>query len=150
MARSLAITLILQRKGRALDASAKNLNAMRRRFNAEDRALLDQLTDSRSQISRFVFGGPQRMTIEQYRDRIKMLEDQAEKFEAEVSRRSNEFRAQSLPVTLAAVQMAIPADAALVEYAAYRPFNARAAKDDDAYGQPRYVAYVVRREGEVQ
>src|SRR5262249_5771065 len=66
------------------------------------------------------------------------------------SLRSAEFRAQSLPVALAAVQSAIPADAALIEFASYRPFNAKAIKDDDAYGQPCYVAYVMRRQGEIQ
>ena len=112
--------------------------------------LLDQLTDTRSQIARLVLDGPQRMTAEQYRDRIKSLEDQAEKFEAEISRSSDEFRAQSQPITLEAVQAAIPDDAALIEFASYRPFNPKAAKDDEAYGRPRYVAYVLRRQGEIR
>ena len=149
-ARDLAATLILQRKGRALDATSESLNALRSRFDAADRALLDQLTNSRSQIARLALDGPRRMTAEQYRDRIKTLEDQAEGLEAEISRRSGEFRARSLPVTLAAVQAAIPHDAALIEFASYRPFNPRAAKEGEAYGRSRYVAYVLRRQGEVQ
>jgi len=149
-ARDLAATLILQRKGRALDATSESLNALRSRFDAADRALLDQLTNSRSQIARLALDWPRRMTAEQYRDRIKTLEDQAEGLEAEISRRSGEFRARSLPVTLAAVQAAIPHDAALIEFASYRPFNPRAAKEGEAYGRSRYVAYVLRRQGEVQ
>src|SRR6266540_4261598 len=96
---ALAATLILQRKGRALDATSQNLNALRSRFNAEDQALLDRLTETRSQLARLVLGGPQKMTAEQYQARIKDLEDQADKDEADISRRSDEFRAQSLPVT---------------------------------------------------
>ena len=92
--RDLAATMILQRKGRALDATSQNLNALRGRFNAEDQALLDRLTETRSQIARLVLNGPQNMTIEQHRDRIKALEDQADKDEADISRRSDEFRAQ--------------------------------------------------------
>jgi CHAT domain-containing protein/Tfp pilus assembly protein PilF len=149
-ARDLAAILILQRKGRALDAISETLNALRRRFNPEDQALLDQLTDAHSQVARLVLGGPQNMTYEQYRERIKTLEDQAEQYEADISRRSSEFRAQALPITLAVVQAAIPADAVLIEFASYRPFDAKAAKDDKAYGQPRYVAYVLRHEGEIQ
>lgn len=149
-ARSLAATMILQRKGRALDATSESLNALRSRFDAEDRDLLDQLTDARSQIARLVLDGPQKLTNKQHRDRIKTLEDQVEKFEAEISRRSNEFRAQSLLITLAAVQAVIPTEAALIEFASYRPFNLKAAKEDEAYGQSRYVAYVVRRQGEIQ
>src|SRR6266508_4180004 len=149
VARSLAATLILQRKGRALDATSESLKTLRSRFNQEDRAALDKLTDARSQIARLVLDGPQRMNAGQYRDRVKTLEEQAERFEAEISRRSDKYRAQSLPVTLEAVREAIPDDAALIEFASYRPFNPKAAKDDEAYGQPRYVAYVLRRQGEI-
>ena len=147
---ALAATLILQRKGRALDASSESLNALRSRFNQEDRAALDMLTDARSQIARLILDGPRRMNAERYRDRVKTLEEQAEKFEAEISRRSDEFRSQSLPVTLEAVLASIPDDAALIEFASYRPFNPKAAKEDDAFGQPHYVAYILRRRGEIQ
>jgi CHAT domain-containing protein/Tfp pilus assembly protein PilF len=149
-ARNLAATIILQRKGRALDATSESFNALRSRFNAEDQALLDQLTDTRSQLAKLVLGGTQDMPPEEYRDRKKTLEEQAERYEAGISRRSNEFRALSLPITFAAVQAAIPADAALIEFVTYRPFNARATKDEEAYGQPRYVAYVLRHRGEIQ
>jgi CHAT domain-containing protein/ribosomal protein S7 len=149
LARVLAATVILQRKGRALDATSQNLNSLRSRFNAEDQALLDRLTETRAQIARIVLRGPQKMTTEQHQARIKALEDQAEKYEADISRRSDEFRAQSLPVTLEAVQAAIPADAALIEFATYRPFQAKATKVE-AYGQPHYVAYILRHNGEVQ
>src|SRR6266511_47528 len=95
VARSLAATLILQRKGRALDATSESLKTLRSRFNQEDRAALDKLTDARSQIARLVLDGPQRMNAGQYRDRVKTLEEQAERFEAEISRRSDKYRAQS-------------------------------------------------------
>jgi tetratricopeptide (TPR) repeat protein len=147
--RNMAATLILQRKGRTLDATSANLNALRSRLDREDQALLDRLTETRSQIARLVLGGPQRITAEQYQARIKELEDQAEKYMADISRRSNEFRAQNLPVTLETVRTAIPPDSALIEFATYRPFNAKATKSDEAYGQPRYVAYVLRYEGEI-
>jgi len=146
---ALAATVILQRKGRALDAISQNLNTLRSRFDAEDRALLDRLTETRSQIARLVLGGPQNMTIERHEARIKELEDQAERDEADISRRSSEFRAQYLPVTLEAVRAAIPPDSALIEFASYRPFNAKAIKRAEAYGQPRYVVYVLRREGKI-
>jgi len=147
---ALAATVILQRKGRALDATSQNLNALRSRFNAEDQALLDRLTETRSQIARLVLRGPQKMTVERHNAQIKELEDQADKYEVDISRRSDEFRAQYLPVTLEAVRAAIPPDSALIEFASYRPFNAKAIKGDEAYGQPRYVAYVLRREGGIE
>ena len=53
-------------------------------------------------------------------------------------------------MTLSAVQAAIPPHTALIEFAIYRPFDPRAEKNSDAYGKPRYVAYVISRQGEVQ
>jgi CHAT domain-containing protein/Tfp pilus assembly protein PilF len=148
-ARNLAATQILQRKGRALDATSQNLNSLRKRFNNEDQALLDRLTETRSQIARLVLSGPQELTAEQHEARIKELEAQANKDEADISRRSDEFRAQFAPVTLEAVRAAIPADSALIEFATYRPFDAKFTKVDKTYGQPRYVAYVLSHDGEI-
>jgi CHAT domain-containing protein/lipopolysaccharide biosynthesis regulator YciM len=149
-ARSLAATIILQRKGRVLDAASQNLNALRSRFNAEDQALLNRLTKTRAEIAGLVLGGPQNMTAEQHQARIKELKDQAYKDEADISHRSKEFLAQSLTVTLEAVQAAIPPDSALIEFATYRPFNAYAKRNAEDFGQPRYVAYVLRHGEEIQ
>jgi CHAT domain-containing protein/Tfp pilus assembly protein PilF len=149
-ARDLAATMILQRKGRALDATSENLNALRGRFDSEDQALLDQLTNKRSEHAKLIFGGARDLTAEQYSGRIKELEDEAERYETEISRRSNEFRAQSLPVTLGAVQAAIPVGTALIEFGSYYPFDAKAVKNSDAYGPPHYVAYILRPDGEIQ
>jgi CHAT domain-containing protein/Tfp pilus assembly protein PilF len=149
-ARKLAATMILQRKGRALDATSQNFNALRSRFNPEDQELLDRLKETHSQIARMVLSGPQRMSSERHQARIKELEDQAEKDAANISRRSDEFRALFAPVTLEAVRAAIPLDSALIEFASYRPFNAKAVMNDETYGQARYVAYILRRGGEIE
>jgi CHAT domain-containing protein/Flp pilus assembly protein TadD len=149
VARRLALALILQRKGRALDATSESVNSLRGRLNAEDQALLDRLAQTRSQLARLILRGLQKMTAEQYRGQIKELEDQAERYETDISLRSSEFRTQSLHVTLEAVQAAIPADAALIEFATYHPFKAKATKVE-AYGQPRCVAYILRHNGEIQ
>ena len=147
-ARSLAATTILQRKGRVLDATSDGLGALRRRFNAQDRALLDRLKETNAQLARLVLGAPQRISPAERRKQIKALEEQKEELEAEISSRSAEFRAQSQPVTLDPVQSAIPGNAALIEFFGYRPFNAKYARPDEHFGQPRYVAYVLRRQGE--
>jgi CHAT domain-containing protein/Tfp pilus assembly protein PilF len=149
-ARSLAATIILQRKGRVLDAMSDSIEALRRAASPQYRALFDQLKDIRSQQARLVFGGLQRTTPAEYQSQIRNLAEQAEKLEDEISRRSDRFRAEYQPVTLAAVQSAIPARAALIEFYSYHPFNAKSAKPAEAFGQPRYVAYVLRQQGEVQ
>ena len=50
-------------------------------------------------------------------------------------------------MTLEAVQAAIPADAALIEFAAYRPFDPAIDSVNAAFGKLRYAAYVVHRTG---
>src|SRR6266508_2872938 len=149
-ARSLAATTILQRKGRVLDAMSDSIEARRRAASPQDRDLFDQLKDIRSQQARLVFGGLQRTTPAEYQNQIRNLAEQAEKLEDEISRRSDRFRAKYQPVTLAAIQSAIPARAALIEFYSYHPFNAKSARPAEAFGQPRYVAYVLRQHGEAQ
>src|SRR5262249_48680030 len=84
-ARDLALTAILQRKGRALDAMSDSVEALRRAASPQDRALFDQLKDVRSQQARLVFGGLQRTTPAEYQNQIRNLAEQAEKLEDEIS-----------------------------------------------------------------
>jgi CHAT domain-containing protein len=138
----------LQRKGRALDATADVIAALRRHALPEDQRLIDQLAEARARLSRATLAGPGREGIEKHRADLQALEEQVEKLEVELSQRSTEFRVQSMPVTIELVQKRIPAEGALVEYAAYRPFNPKAAKKDEQYGKAHYAAYVLRDQGE--
>jgi len=147
-ARRLALTTILRRKGRALDAMTDSIATLRRRLNGGDRALLDQYTGVRSQLATLTLGGRRSKKPAEYQAEIKALEDKVERLEAEISRRSAEFRAQSQPVTLEAIQAAIPAGAALVEFFSYRPVNLKYEKMDERFGEPRYVVYVLPNRGQ--
>ncbi|MEP7336667.1 MAG: CHAT domain-containing protein [Acidobacteriota bacterium] len=141
----LALTTVLQRKGRALDTMADDLAVLRRRATAEDRALLKQLQETRSELARLAFGGEQQIPRDQRQARIRQLEEQRDKLEAEASRRSTAFRPSAQPVTLDAVQAAVPANAALIEFVAYRAFNSRYTSIDEAFDASRYAAYVLRQ-----
>jgi CHAT domain-containing protein/tetratricopeptide (TPR) repeat protein len=149
-AASLAATTILWRKGRTLDAMSASFAALRQRFNPQDQALLHRLNDVTAQLARLVLGGPKRITPAEHRKEIKALEEEKETLEAEISRHSAEYRAQSRPITLAAVQAAIPTNAVLIEFASYQPFNAKAVGKEKEYGAPHYVVYLLRREGEIK
>jgi len=147
-ARGLALTTVLRRKARALDSLIDSLDALRRRATPEDRALLDQLRTTRRQIAQLVIRPlPQGMTRANQQTRLRTLNEQREKLEDQISRSSAEFRAQSQPVTQAAIQAAIPERAALVEFTAYRPYNPKFTKPADQFGAPRYAAYVLQRTG---
>ncbi len=145
----LALTTILRRKGRVLDALTDSLQAIRRRLNAEDRALLDQLAGTRSQLASLTFKGVENSSPEQVRHQIATMSAQEQKLENAIARRSAEFRNQNQSVTIEAVQNLIPADAALVEMVLYKPYNPQA-KQSEAFENPRYVAYILQPQGEPQ
>lgn len=145
-ARQLALTTVLRRKGRALDAMADSINALRRRLDPQDRTLLDQLTAARAALAGLALKSPDKGSAP-LAD-IRRLEEEVERLEAEVSARSAEFRAQAQPVTVNAVQAAIPRDAALIEFVSFRPFDPKYKKREDQFGARRYVAYVLRPHGE--
>lgn len=149
-ARDLAFTLVLQRKGRLLETATDDLSLLRRNLTAEEQTLLDRLQTARSQLARLVLNEPPKDKLDQYRAQVREREAQVETAEADISRRSARYRAQTQPVTLAAVQAAIPPDAALVEFVVWRPFDARATRTDQTWGTPRYAAYVLRQQGAAQ
>ncbi len=107
-ASELAALVLLQRKGRALDAMSETFASLRQRSSPEEQALLKQFNDVTAELGRLVLDGPQKMSVEEHKKRITELEEQKETLEAEISRRSAEFRAGSQPVTVAAIQSAIP------------------------------------------
>jgi CHAT domain-containing protein len=144
----------LQRKGRVLDAMSDSLGALRRRFNRQDQTLLDKLNETTTKLVGLVLEGAQDATPDERARAIKALEDEREKLEGEISRRSAGFYERRTSLTLASLQAAMPRDAALVEFAVHRPISPKAYEfitdrslDPNAVGEPRYVVYVVRTNG---
>jgi len=146
----LAALVILQRKGRVLDAMSGSLAALRERMQPEDLKLLDELSLTISQLAKLELGDRGPTPLDLHQRQLARLEEQKEKLESEISRRSSEFRAKSQTVTVPAVKAAIPRDAALVEFATYRPFDPKAQGNAEAYGSPHYIAYILRQQGEIR
>jgi CHAT domain-containing protein len=145
-ANTLAALVLLQRKGRVLDAMTDAIATLRQRSaDGAERGLLDQLGTTKTRLARVALNRPQDMAPREQQQLIKDLEEQKEKLEAEISDYNAEFRAGSQPVTLAGVQAAIPDRAALVEFAVFHPFDPKASTNNEAYGSPHYAAYVIRR-----
>src|SRR6266545_513965 len=142
----LAFTTWLRRKGRGLDAMADTIAVLRRRAAPEDQQLFDQLAEARSQLATLMLGNSGAVNPEVYRAQLNSITSKVEELEASLSARSAEFRTQSQPVTLAAVQSAIPADSALVEFAFYRPDKLLAGKQKP----PCYLAYLLAPQGRPQ
>jgi CHAT domain-containing protein/tetratricopeptide (TPR) repeat protein len=140
---NLAFTTLLRWKGRGLDAMINTIALLRRHATAEVQSLFDRLAEARSQLAtltlrKSAMAGP---GINQ--ERLRLLEEQVENLESELSFRSVEFRTQAQPVTLAAVQAVLPADSALIEFTVYTPQDFRTEKNK----HPRYLAYVLPAQG---
>ncbi|HKX27680.1 MAG TPA: tetratricopeptide repeat protein [Blastocatellia bacterium] len=139
----LAFTTLLRRKGRGLDAMADTVAALRRHVTPQNQELFDRLMAARSQLSALTLKESGSAKPDLYQTRIKPLEEKVEELEAELSSRSDAFRAQAKPVTLAAIQAALPPGGALVEFAVYTPWELRTRKNLP----PRYLAYLLTAQG---
>jgi len=148
-ARDLAFSVLLQRKGRGLDAMSGDMLALRDRLNADDRKLLDELGETDAKLAKLSLAGPGKTPRDDWQKQLADLGERREHLESAVSDRSAEFRAQSQPVTIASVRNTIPADAALIEFASFRTFDPKK-RETFAYGESHYVAYVLRNSGDVQ
>jgi CHAT domain-containing protein/tetratricopeptide (TPR) repeat protein len=146
-AAAMAATVLLQRKGRALDATTDTLSILRRHSDPQDQALLDQLKEATAQLALVALQGPQKQSLEEHRKTLQDLQERKEKLENAISHHNEVFRAQYQAVTLEAVQSAIPADSALVEFLTYSPYDPNAETTAQMYGDLRYAVYVLHRNG---
>lgn len=162
----LAFETILQRKGRILDFFTNSLQILRQRVDdSESQELLNDLSNVYSELAKLIYNQPDQLQIspEQYRVGIANFEAKAKELEDQLSRRSVEFRIQSQPVTIEAIQKLIPTDTALVEIVKYSPwypkinmlsritYNGNPLRVTEwHYGSPRYAAYVLTSSGEPQ
>ncbi len=144
----LALTTILQRKGRVLDVMADTFAAMRRRLSSDDRALFEELGGARAKLSAAVLHGPGGGSAEDHRKDTAELQERVQKLEEQLGARSPSWKQQETPATIERVQAALPDDAVLVEYFLYRA--RRAAGGAMRWGPPRYVAYTLTASGKVQ
>ncbi len=149
-ANEMALTNILQRKGRVLDAMADTLSVLRRRFDEKDRGLLDNLSETNAKLALLVLSETPRENPSEQGKQVGSLEEKRDQLENEISRRAAGFYEKSKPVTLEAVRQLIPEDAALVEFAVFQPYLKDAKNNTSDLGEARYVAYIVGRAGDVQ
>ncbi|MBX7222899.1 MAG: CHAT domain-containing protein [Blastocatellia bacterium] len=140
-----ALTVLLRRKGRALDALATSIETLRRQQNPEIQRLLDTYASLASQISLLSLRGPGERKPAEYLAQLRALEEQKEGLENEIGQRSKEFQAQIVPITLQGIQQQLPADAVLLEYGVYQPYDPKT----DTYGPARYAAYTLNQQGTI-
>ncbi|MBE8968722.1 tetratricopeptide repeat protein [Nostocales cyanobacterium LEGE 12452] len=145
----LALSTVLQRKGRILDVLTNSQQILRQRLDTKSQDLLTNLANTQTQLAHLFYNRPKTLPLKQYQTQVAQLETQAKQLEDQLSRRSQEFRTQSQAVNLESIQRLIPADAALVELVRYRPFNPKGSLDKP-FGKPRYAVYVLPAKGEAK
>ena len=144
---NLAFTALLRRKARGLDVMADTIATLRRNAEQQDRELFDKLKEALSQLAASSLEDPERVRPERYRNNLDSLKEKVEKLEAELSSRNDQFKDrcnQSKPVTLSAVQAALPANSALIEFAYFTPLDPKTEKTEP----PRYLAYLLAPQGQ--
>ena len=139
----LALTNILQRKGRSIDAMTDQMAMLRRRLNDADRDVLNQFSEARARLATMVLRG---VATDAQRQSVTALRSEIQRLEQAISTRSREFQIASRTATLGQIQEALPTGTALIEFVSYRPFFVRNARKT-AFGAPRYAAYVLRGDG---
>ncbi len=145
----LALTTILQRKGRILDLLSSSQQQLRQNLKPEEKTQFNRLSAARRQLANLTFNPPEKLSPEQYKTQIEQLDARIQTLEDQLSRRSAAFRTQTQPITLEALQRLIPTDTALVEFVVYQPFDPKA-PTDNRFGKPRYAAYILQSQGNPQ
>ncbi len=155
-AAELALTSVLQRKGRVLDAMSENMKSIRNRLDPGGQALLDELAETTSKLSQFVLNGPQEMSGADYQKKLAEFESKRESLERQISRQSGGFFEGGVSGSLDSIRTAVGHNAALIEFTVYRPIARKMFElsvDDHArptaFGEPHYAAFVIRPSGEI-
>jgi CHAT domain-containing protein/tetratricopeptide (TPR) repeat protein len=148
IAKHLAFTAILQRKGRILDLLANNQQLLRQHLDPKGQKLLSELSHRRSELATLFFN-PSKLSPEHDRVRFEEIDRQIKTLEDQLNRYSTQFRTQTQEEILEAVQQALLPNRALVELVQYRPFKPNYA-EDKGFAAPRYAAYILTAQGQSQ
>jgi CHAT domain-containing protein/lipopolysaccharide biosynthesis regulator YciM len=144
----LALTDVLHRQGRVLDATAATIQSIRPRL--KDRPDLQQLFDNLKttlqEQAALTNSKLSQKNPQEYKARYEALEQRGQNLEAQLSKQSAIFRQTVAPVKLEKIQALIPQDAALVHIVRYQPFNPKGGATK-RFGSPRYAAAILRSTG---
>lgn len=143
-----AARVALQRKGLVLDAIAHTFAQVRGTPSADDQALIDRLQTVRTEIAGVITPSPVAPRAAPDAARLARLKEDEERLETSLSYRGALQDPDLAPVTLESVQSALPAEAVLIELMQFRRFNPSRAGADDAWGESRYAALVLRSTNE--
>lgn len=144
-AATLALTTILRRKGRVLDAMSDIMATLRQHGNPQTEALFDSLAQKKSLLASLSLGKTN-LPPSLYPQTIRRLEEEIRQLETQLSAKSAQYRTLTQPITPQTVRQALPQDAVLVEYVIYQPINLKTLSPE----KPRYAVYLLHPDGSLQ
>ncbi|NJR65183.1 MAG: CHAT domain-containing protein [Leptolyngbyaceae cyanobacterium CRU_2_3] len=152
-AAELALTTVLRRKGRVLEAVTDTFQRLRQNLSSQDQPLLTELQAKQSQLAALIYGGIGGRSPDGYRAQVTELRSQIEILENTLSQRSAEFRVETQSVTVEAIAQQIPVNTVLIEWVQYQPLNFQTQPQNQLQNQwdePRYAAYLLDADGTIQ
>jgi CHAT domain-containing protein/Tfp pilus assembly protein PilF len=144
-ASKLALEQILRRKGRATEATNQNIETLRQRAKAEDLVLLDKLSEKKTLFSNISILGAGRQDPEEYKQKLKSLEEEIETLEQTISLNSAEFRSQNQVVSLENVRKSLDEKSLLIEFISYRPVDI----EKNRFQEKHYAVYILDSQGKI-
>ncbi|MEP7339784.1 MAG: CHAT domain-containing protein [Acidobacteriota bacterium] len=132
----LAFTTWLQRKGRLLDEMSQTASLLRGRLSPELMPLFNDLLNRQSQLARLATGLRDEKDVD---SQVAQLTQEIAQLQRGISTRSKTFRVQTQPVTLDAVQSALPEQAALLDFARIEPVDEQTKEPQSA----KYFVYIL-------
>ena len=121
---------------------------LRRTLDPAGQQLFDQLSAARAELARLAFQGPRNGAREAHETAMTTAAAEIERLERLLSQKGSAAAGETRTIGVADVQRLLPADAQLVEFVRYRPFDPRATKIAERFGLARFAAFVLRKEGE--
>ena len=146
-AAQLALTTILQRKGRILDLFTNLRDQLADDTMAIE--LLNDLTSTSTQLSNLTDNPAPDLLPEDYAAKLNRLQVQIDTLEGQLSQRSAEFAELTNSPSLADIQASLPNGTALVEFIRYQPYNP-GAPSEERYGPHNYAAFLLLPDGTIQ
>jgi CHAT domain-containing protein/Tfp pilus assembly protein PilF len=143
-ATALALTGVLQYKGRILDSISGNAGRLRGSVAPQDLRLFDRLSGVAQELSTLTYSPPLNLSSQDLQEHLRALAQEQEQLEAQLSSRSSEFRQTVTPITLESVRQALPIDAVLAEWFRYQPWDTKG----KSWSAPQYVVFLLRKIGE--
>ena len=143
-----ALGMVLRRKGIVFDAQARTQAAGQAHMSDAAWREWERLSALRGELARLLLNKPEKMSIEAYKERLALLQQQIEETERSLARQSPLVAEELAQRSVTAETMAklLPKDAALVEFVRLHDFDFTMGQ-----GKPtaRYLAFVLTPGGEV-